>query len=322
MTKPLTEKLRPEFLKDVAGHQTNKEVLSKWVAEFHKNGFQFPNMLFYGPPGTGKTSTAKAFAREIMRDFWPAGVLELNASDDRGIDIVRGRIKDFSSIAPMGPINIAILDEADKITAPAQAALRRIMETHNETTRFIVITNELEGIITPIQSRCSNMFFGCLSDEDMERYINMVAASESMAIEPDAIPSIIEFADGKPRDVLNILAQLSTYDIITKKIVQKIFKDFSGVKWDSLYRSIYTNPMGTDKKIVELLEKDGMNPRHIIEQFVKMLINDSNLNDALKAGMLIKLAEFDFRLAMRGTPRIQLRCMVWSFYHVAKKAGG
>ena len=319
--KPLTEKLRPLLLENVVGHIENLKILKTWIEKFKSEEFQFPNMLFYGPPGTGKTSTAKAFAREILGESYPLGLLELNASNERKLEVVRGRIKEFASCAPMVGINLVILDEVENMTADAMAALRRIMEIYNQTTRFILITNEVDSIIEPIQSRCAPFMFGKLDDVVMENYMKTIALSEGIDLQPDTIPILVKHADGKPRDALNVLSKLIGQDgnPITKSVLEKIVLTSSGTAWEAIYTNVFINPLSSDKKIVSLIEERGINPKEIIERILGFLILDEKIPDKIKTTMLIKLAEFDYRLAMRGTPRIQLRCLVWSFCNVGKE---
>jgi len=319
MEKPLTEKLRPSTLSEVVGQEMNITVLKGLVAKFKDNTFQFPNLFFFGPPGTGKTSTARAFVNEILGPK-RYGCMELNASDDRKIEVVRTRIKEFCSSMPMNSINIVILDEAEKMTSDAQTALKAVIEEHNGTTRFIIISNEPEGVIEPIRSRCSPMFFGKLSEELMESYIRRVAVDEKINIEDDAYKDIVLAVDGKPRDALNFLSQLVTIPLVTRDVVKKISKDSSTIQWDAIYRGLSTNPMTTDKKVVELMEKDGIDAREIVYQLLAKLLDDSEIPEKVKPALISKIAEYDFRLALRGTPRIQIRCMVWSFYHAIKNA--
>jgi DNA polymerase III delta prime subunit len=195
------------------------------------------------------------------------------------------------------------------------------MEIYNQTTRFILITNEVDSIIEPIQSRCAPFMFGKLDDVVMENYIKGIALSEGIDLQPEAIPLLVKHVDGKPRDALNIISKLISQDgkPITKSVLEKMVLASSGTAWDSLYANMYINPLSSDKRIVSLVEERGINPKEIIERILGFLIEDKNIPDKIKTSMLIKLAEFDYRLAMRGTPRIQLRCLVWSFCNVGKE---
>jgi DNA polymerase III delta prime subunit len=319
-TKPLTEKYRPKTLSDVVGQEDTISTLKTWVERFKDKTFQFPNMLFYGPPGTGKTSAAKAFVNDLFGGAAGSSVLELNASMDRTLSIIRGRVKDFAGTASMYGINIIVMDEADNLAHDTQPALRRVMEQYNTSTRFILIANDIEGIIEPLQSRCAKFHFNKLNIEKLSGYMNKIALSEGLNIEQDAMSRILELADGKPRDLLQILSILSTQPIINRESIEKIAKSYGVAKWESLYRSIFTNPLASDIILIDLLEKDGIKPNDILEGIFELLVKDNSENIMkIKPAILTKLAEYDFRLAMRGSPKLQLRCLCWSIYYAARK---
>jgi len=319
-TKPLTEKYRPKTLSDVMGQDDTISTLKTWVEKFKSKTFQFPNMLFYGPPGTGKTSAAKAFVGDLFGKDVGSSVLELNASMDRGIPVIRGRVKEFAGTASMYGINIIILDEADNITSEGQGALRRTMEQYSSSARFILIANDIDGIIEPLQSRCAKFFFNKLNIEKLSGFMNKIALAENLNIEKEAMTRILELSNGKPRDLLQILSILSTQPIINRESVEKISKSYTSAKWESLYRSIFTNPLASDTIIIELVDKDGIKPIDILEGILELLINDQSENIIkIKPSLFIKLAEFDYRIAMRGNPKLQLRCLCWAMYYAARK---
>jgi len=318
--KPLTEKYRPTTLSEVIGQQHNINVLKGWVEQFKAGKTNFPNMLFYGPPGTGKTSAAKAFAREILGDSYPMGLMELNASEERTLGTVRGKIKDFAQSSPFGKINLLIYDEADHTARDTQPALRRIMEQYNSTTRFILIANDLEGIINPLRSRCAPFNFGSVDDEELVPYARKICTAEEIPIEDALIPKVVELADGKPRNVLQILSILSTQTIVTKEVIDKLIKNQTKAIWESLFRGIFSNPLSADVKVIELLDKEGIRPRTILEQLMEQLIkNEDPTINKIAAHLFVKIAEYDFRIAFQGTsPRLQIRSLVWAFYHAHK----
>src|SRR5512137_183266 len=182
------EKYRPKKLSDVIGQKAIVERLSAYVKTR-----SMPHMLFAGPAGSGKTTCAIALARELYGEQWKDNLIELNASDERGIEIVRGKIKDFARAASIGgaDFKIIFLDEADSLTADAQAALRRTMERYSATCRFILSCNYSSRIIPPIQSRCSVMRFSPLTKEEVRSYVDRIAAGEGLTITPDGFETLM-----------------------------------------------------------------------------------------------------------------------------------
>ncbi|KAL1304466.1 hypothetical protein AAFC00_003460 [Neodothiora populina] len=218
---PWVEKYRPSTLADVSGHQDILSTINKFV-----DANRLPHLLLYGPPGTGKTSTVLALARRIygnknMRQM----VLELNASDDRGIDVVRDQIKTFSStkqifssFTPKNPdgvdngaggsltgFKLIILDEADAMTSTAQMALRRIMEKYTANTRFCIIANYTHKLSPALLSRCTRFRFSPLKEKDIRRLVDIVIEKESVNIAPDAVDSLVTLSKGDMRRALNVL---------------------------------------------------------------------------------------------------------------------
>ncbi|KAI9828862.1 MAG: hypothetical protein M1819_006477 [Sarea resinae] len=214
---PWVEKYRPETLDDVSGHQDILATINKFV-----ESNRLPHLLLYGPPGTGKTSTILALARRIygnknMRQM----VLELNASDDRGIDVVREQIKTFASTKQifasakdpslstssqsLATYKLIILDEADAMTATAQMALRRIMEKYTANTRFCVIANYTHKLSPALLSRCTRFRFSPLKEVDIRRLVDVVIEKEDVKIEPEAVDALVRLARGDMRRALNVL---------------------------------------------------------------------------------------------------------------------
>jgi replication factor C subunit 3/5 len=210
---PWVEKYRPTSLDDVSGHQDILTTINRFV-----EANRLPHLLLYGPPGTGKTSTVLALARRIygeknMRQM----VLELNASDDRGIDVVREQIKTFAStkqIFSMAPqagssgiagFKLIILDEADAMTATAQMALRRIMERYTANVRFCIIANYTHKLAPALLSRCTRFRFSPLKEADIRVLVDQVIEKEQVQIQPDAVDSLVTLSKGDMRRALNVL---------------------------------------------------------------------------------------------------------------------
>ena len=185
-----------------------------------------PHLLFAGPAGTGKTTCALALAKELFGELWKHNLHELNASDERGIDVVRGKIKEFARTAPLGEdgFKIIFLDEADALTGAAQAALRRTMEKYSRTCRFVMSCNFSSKIIEPIQSRCAVFRFRPLKAEDVERYLKFVAVKEELNIDKEAYESLTYLAQGDLRRAINGLqmAAAAKVDITPDVVYQAV----------------------------------------------------------------------------------------------------
>ncbi|CAB9515664.1 factor C subunit 2 [Seminavis robusta] len=198
---PWVEKYRPKTLDDVVG---NEETLVRLRA-IAKDG-NVPNLILSGPPGTGKTTSVHALARELLGDAYKNGVLELNASDARGIDVVRNRIKSFAMnkvTLPPGRHKIIILDEADSMTGAAQQALRRTMEIYSKTTRFCLACNISTKIIEAIQSRAAILRYSRLTNEQVLSCLIKVAAAEKVSYTNDGLEALLFTAEGDMRHALN-----------------------------------------------------------------------------------------------------------------------
>jgi replication factor C subunit 2/4 len=200
---PWVEKYRPQVLRDVVGNEDAVARLSVIAEEGN-----MPNLILSGPPGIGKTTSVLALARALLGPSFRDAVLELNASDDRGIDVVRSKIKMFAQkkvTLPPGRHKVVILDEADAMTGGAQQALRRTMELHSATTRFALACNASSKVIEPIQSRCAVVRFGRVTDEQVLRRLLAVARKEGVAYDDAGMAAVVFCADGDMRQALNSL---------------------------------------------------------------------------------------------------------------------
>mmetsp|Transcript_15261 Transcript_15261/g.14655 ORF Transcript_15261/g.14655 Transcript_15261/m.14655 type:complete len:331 (+) Transcript_15261:140-1132(+) len=218
---PWIEKYRPEYLSDVVG---NSEAVSRLSAIATVGNL--PNIILAGPPGIGKTTSILCLAREMLGDSYKNAVLELNASDARGIDIVRNKIKMFAQkkvTLPPGKHKIIILDEADSMTSAAQQALRRTMEIYSASTRFALACNNSTKIIEPIQSRCAVLRFTRLHDAEILGRLQQICALESVNYDLSGLESIIFTAEGDMRNALNALqSTVSGFGLVTSENVFKV----------------------------------------------------------------------------------------------------
>ncbi|KAG7263618.1 hypothetical protein CRUP_026591 [Coryphaenoides rupestris] len=276
---------------------------------------RLPHLLFYGPPGTGKTSTILACARQLYKDKeFSSMVLELNASDDRGIDVVRGPILSFASTRTIFKkgFKLVILDEADAMTQDAQNALRRVIEKFTENTRFCLIGNYLSKIIPALQSRCTRFRFGPLSREQMIPRLEHVIQQESIDVTPDGMKGIVTLSCGDMRRSLNILQSTSmAYGKVTEDTVytctgHPLRSDIANILDWSLNKDF----TAAYKRILQPTVI-----RDIITE-VHLLVHRVDFPPAVRMGILIKLADLEYRLASGTNEKIQLSSMVAAFQAV------
>ncbi|PIN84208.1 replication factor C small subunit, partial [Candidatus Micrarchaeota archaeon CG11_big_fil_rev_8_21_14_0_20_47_5] len=217
---PWTEKYRPKTLPDVIGQA---HIVSSLRA-FVKNR-NLPNLLFSGSPGIGKTTATLALAHDLYGENFSSSLLELNASDERGIDVVRGKIKDFARTVALEavPFKIIFLDEADALTSDAQHALRRTMEKYLSITRFILSCNYSSKIIEPLQSRCSVFRFLSLSEGEIKQMIERIAKTEGLQVDEEALKTLIYISEGDMRKAINALQGASfSSKKITSELIYRI----------------------------------------------------------------------------------------------------
>lgn len=221
MESPWVEKYRPKLLQDVEGNEETVERLEVIASDGN-----MPNIIIAGPPGCGKTTSILCLAHQMLGPSFKDAVLELNASDDRGIDVVRNKIKMFAQkkvTLPLGRHKIVILDEADSMTTGAQQALRRTMELHSNTTRFALACNVSSKIIEPIQSRCAILRYVRLTDKQLLSRLMHVCSAESVSWTEKGLEAIIFTSEGDMRNALNSLqATHAGFGAITDEAVFKV----------------------------------------------------------------------------------------------------
>ncbi len=312
------EKYRPSKLSEVINQTHAIERIKAFVKD--KN---IPHMLFAGHAGTGKTTTALAIAKELYGNAWKQNVLELNASDERGIDVVRGKVKDFARMKPLGDVSwkIVILDEADALTQEAQQALRRTMENYTNVTRFILLCNYSSKIIEPIQSRCAVFRFKVLVDVDIKEYIERITDGEKLKIDEKAMNAIVYLSEGDLRKVSNLLqASAAMKEKITEDVVYDIASKAkpTDVK-EMLELALKGKFIDARKKLQELLLRQGLSGSDIISEIHRQIYSLDSMPEEKKVQLIEKCGEFEFRLSEGGNELIQLEALLASFLTFSKK---
>jgi replication factor C small subunit len=311
------EKYRPQKLDDIVGQDEIVERLSSYV----KSG-NLPHLLFTGSAGVGKTTAAVTLAREFFKDSWQMNFRELNASDERGIDVVRNQIKQFARTTPLGDatFKILFLDEADALTTDAQAALRRTMESYAQTCRFILSCNYSSKIIDPIQSRCAIYRFKPLGEAAVKEEVHRIAKKEGLTITKEALDAIVYIAQGDMRKAINALQGAA---IISKKIDDKMVYAITSTARpdeidDLLKRSLGGDFDGAESVLAYLLHDRGIAPNELINQCYRAIVK-MNLDRGLKVELIDHLGETDFRLSEGANSDIQMEAMIARFIHSSQK---
>merc|ERR1711977_218506 len=330
--QPWVEKYRPKNLDDVAAKDHTVTVLQRTLQSSN-----LPHMLFYGPPGTGKTSTILALAKQLYGpEMIKSRVLELNASDERGISIVREKVKDFARMQlskpsaayraqyPCPPFKIIILDEADSMTQDAQSALRRTMETYSKITRFCLVCNYVTRIIDPLASRCSKFRFKSLDKSNAGKRLEEIAQLENVAVEEGAVDALVKCSEGDLRKAITYLQSAARLvgamnvngsgradddamdvDSAGAKVTVRIVEEIAGVIPDDTIEDLLKAMQPQSRpgaaydamsKVVEELVADGWSGSQVLAQLYDKVIYEERTSDLKKGQIAMVFSEVDKRL--------------------------
>ena len=301
------EKYRPIKLDDIVNQ---KEIVDS-LKNLMKEPAEMPHLIFTGPAGVGKTTTALCMSRQLLGEEWKRDTLELNASDERGIKMVRERVKEFAAVFKIRisesderKFRIIILDEADEMTSEAQTALRRIIEDSSETTRFVIICNYLSQIIEPIQSRCAIFRFKRIEKEIIENYLKLLCKKEEIKYDDKAISQIFESTNGDLRHSINILQTASVMGSITVSNVLTSLGLSGKSKVNDIIKLAMAGKFNEARiKLLEITAVYGMSEFDFLK-YAYEAVYALKLSHPEDFASLI--AEYDYRLTHGSHPDIQL----------------
>jgi len=302
------EKYRPKTLNDIVNQKEIVERLKSFARSRN-----VPHCIFAGPPGTGKTTAALCLARGLYGDVYREHIMELNASDERGINVVRETVKTFARVKSIGeiPFKIMILDEADNMTADAQQALRRTMERFTGTCRFIMCANYSGKIIEPIQSRCAPFRFTYLPREEHDRYLKVMAEKEKVKLSSEGVDAIFEVCGGDLRRAINTLQAAASLD---KPVDAKTIYSITGRATPAdvqrmMKTAIEGDFLGARKQLRDMIQKYGIAGSDIIRQ-IHTEIFRSDIPEQWKIRLADVVGEADYRLVEGSDEEIQLSALL------------
>ena len=311
-----TEKYRPKTFEGVVG----QDDIIKKVQGLTKS-LNIPHLLFAGPAGTGKSTLALIVVKELFGSTWKENYLELNASDERGIDVVRQKVKDFARTKALGnvPFKVIFLDEADALTKEAQQALRRTMENYSGTCRFVMSCNYSSKIIDPIQSRCVIFRFKLLEKKDIEKRIKLIAEKEKLQLSDQTIETLYEASEGDCRRVINLLqASASISPSITSELIQTLTAGAKPAEIKIVLEYALSGDfLKAKEKLLDVMLKESISGTDIIKSIQKEVWN-LQIDDILKVKLTEKTGETEFRLVEGSDEFIQLEALLAGFVLAGK----
>jgi replication factor C small subunit len=306
------EKYRPRSLKSMVNQKDIVERLKSFA-----EARNIPHCIFAGPPGTGKTTAALCVAHDLYGEAYREHLMELNASDERGINVVRQTVKTFARVRTLGkiPFKILILDEADNMTSDAQQALRRTMERFTGTCRLILIANYSGKIIEPIQSRCAPFRFTYLPQEDQDAYLRHIAESEKVQLQGEGLNAIFEVCGGDLRRAINTLqAAASLGKPISNEIVYSVIGRANPLDIREMIQlAVNGNFIGARDKLREMILKYGVAGSDIIRQIHRELFRMRDIPELWKVKLADAVGEIDFRLISGADEEVQLSALLARF---------
>ncbi len=312
-----TEKYRPQMFADIKGQN---DVVSKVKAFVEQKNM--PHLMFSGPAGVGKTTLALVIAKSIFDSGWRNNFLELNASDERGIDIIRNKVKDFARTKAIGdvPFKIIYLDECDALTKEAQQALRRTMENFTQTCRFILSCNFSSKIIDPIQSRCAVFKFKPLGKEDLVSVIDNIITKEKLKVDNKVKEALYEISGGDCRKAENVLQSCAA---ISKNITEELIYSMASVAQPKEIKAILdlavqNKFIDARNKLLNVMQNYGLSGLDVVKQIQKQVWG-LDIDNTKKVEMVDKCGEIEFRMVEGSDEFVQLESLLANFVLLSKK---
>lgn len=311
VTSIWTEKYRPKTFGEVRGQ---KEIVSKLQAFVKQKNL--PHVLFAGPAGVGKSTLALVIARELFGDSWRKNFLELNSSDERGIDVIRVKVKDFARTRPIGnaPFKIIFLDECDALTREAQQALRRTMENYTQTCRFVLAANYSSKIIDPIQSRCAVFKLKPLPQEELYAIIDTIAEQEKLKVSDQAKKALVTVSGGDCRKLENVLQSAAA---ITENVDDQTVFSLASVAQPEEVKQVLELAINNDfikarDKLLDVMLRYGLSGLDLIKQIQKA-VWELDLDGRTKVKLIDKCGEAEFRMVEGSDEFVQLEALLAHF---------
>ncbi len=308
------EKYRPETLDEVIGQEGTIKIMKSFVNQEKNGKNELPHFLFSGPTGVGKTATAKAFAKDLWGDEWRTHWSDYNASDERGIDVIRNEIKPVAKQSGMSEgYRVIFLDECDNLTDQSQGALRRVMEKYTEKTKFILSCNYPAQLIDPLKGRCVHRRFSLVDKEELTKHLKKICDKEDVNYDPEALELIADKTDGKVRDSIQAIQSLGTTQKITKDWVEAEMEQVSTEEIGRIFSMIQGGTEGKeikkrriDEEVIKLYQ-GGSTPREILVSFYDYILK----NHPEMVSTLVKIGEIDANISQGADPLLQLRCFLF-----------